>query len=198
MMQNLKILALILVLFQAHKAYGFVSPIGLSVVPPVQLPKENFAVAGIRLDLIWGIQQNVYGIDVGTLVNSTLQNSVGIQAVGGMNLNRGNTTIIGLQVAGIANINIGKTYLFGIQAGLYNENKGESFGYGVQVGAINLCDHMKLVGLELGLYNKAFEVYGFQIGLINSVEDLHGIQIGLLNFNNRGLFAVAPILNIGF
>jgi hypothetical protein len=81
---------------------------------------------------------------------------------------------------------------------LYNATDAESWIVGIQVGAVNNNPHTKVTGFELGLYNNALEVTGFQIGLINRVDNLHGLQIGLLNFNARGLFAVAPILNIGF
>ena len=64
--------------------------------------------------------------------------------------------------------------------------------------AANITPHTKIYGVQAGLYNRSLEVYGFQIGLINSVESLHGLQIGLVNFNSKGIFAVAPILNVGF
>jgi hypothetical protein len=69
---------------------------------------------------------------------------------------------------------------------------------GLQVALANYGPHMNVYGMQVAAYNKANEVYGFQIGVINVAETLHGVQIGLLNFNKRGLFAVAPLLNIGF
>jgi hypothetical protein len=75
----------------------------------------------------------------------------------------------------------------------------ESTIIGFEVGPLtNLGPHTTIYGLGVGIYNKAYEVYGFQVGVINSVTNLHGLQIGLLNFNDKGIFPVCPILNVGF
>ena len=179
-------------------AHALVSPIGVALIPQAELPPADFTITGLRLNLLWGDHHNVYGIDLGTLVNSTSLNSGGIQIAGGLNINHGTTSVVGAQVAGIANLNTNKLTVFGAQAALYNSNLAEGEIVGIQVGVINRNPHTKIAGLEVGLYNEALEVYGFQIGLFNKVDDLHGLQIGLINFNTRGLFAFAPILNIGF
>jgi hypothetical protein len=197
-MKLLNLLAVIFSLFCMSEAHALTSPIGISLFPPVQLPPTDFTITGVRLDLIWGDHYNVYGIDVGTLVNSTRQNFGGLEFAGGLNINHGSANVFGVQLAGIANINEQKLYVLGIQAALINSNSGEATLVGFQLGAANLNAHTKVYGFELGLYNRALSVTGFQIGLINSTADLHGLQIGLLNFNDHGLFAVAPILNIGF
>jgi hypothetical protein len=197
-MKFLKLAVLVLGLAFTFQAQALTSPIGISLFPPIELPPADFTVTGIRIDLLWGNQSNVYGFDFGTLVNSTLQNSGGVQIAGGLNYNKGSTTVLGLQAAGIANVNLQKTYVLGLQVALYNANLGESTLVGLEAGGINNSPHTKLYGFQVGLYNKAVEVYGFQIGLINSVANLHGLQIGLLNFNDHGLFAIAPILNFGF
>ncbi len=77
-------------------------------------------------------------------------------------------------------------------------NSGESDIVGLGVALANITPFTDVYGGQLGIYNKARDVYGFQIGLINVANNLHGIQIGLLNFNAKGLFSIAPILNIGF
>ena len=197
-MNFLKLAVLALGFLFIQEAHALVSPLGISLIPPVELPPADFTITGARINLIWGDQHNVYGLDVGTILNSTLQNSGGLQLAGGVNWNKGSTTILGLQVAGLANINVQHTFVLGLQVALYNANLGESKIIGIEAGAINNSAHTKLYGVQVGLYNKALEVYGFQIGLINSVADLHGLQIGLLNFNDHGLFAIAPILNFGF
>jgi hypothetical protein len=179
-------------------AYALTSPIGLSLFPPIELPPSDFTITGVRINAIWGDHQHVYGIDVGGIANETLQEFGGLQVAGGINYNKGTANIIGLQLAGVANITGSKLHVLGVQAALYNATDAESWIVGIQVGAVNNNPHTKVTGFELGLYNNALEVTGFQIGLINRVDNLHGLQIGLLNFNARGLFAVAPILNIGF
>ncbi len=179
-------------------ANALVSPMAVSLIPQAELPPSGYTITGIRANLLWGEHQTVYGIDVGTLINTTTQSVGGIQVAGGANINRGTATIVGLQAAGGANLNTNKVYVLGVQAALYNSNLAESTIAGVQVGAINTSPHTKVIGLSVGLYNEALEVYGFQVGLYNKVESLHGIQIGLMNFNTHGLFAFAPIINIGF
>ena len=180
-------------------SYAGVSPIGVSIVPPIQFPPEDFAVAGVRVNLIYGQHQKVYGFDFGAIGNITTQTMDGLQAVGGFNYNKGESNIIGAQVAGIGNWNINKSNVIGVQiAGLINSNRAESFVLGVIGSVVNLTEHTKVVGIEAGLYNKAHEVYGFQIGLVNMVESLHGLQLGLINFHTHGVFSVSPFINFGF
>lgn len=52
---------------------------------------------------------------------------------------------------------------------------------GVFENSANICPAQTTIGFQAGVYNKSHTVYGFQIGLINMT----------------GLFAVAPILNLG-
>ncbi len=184
----------------AMSAQAAVSPISLAVIPPVQLPLEDFTVTGVRASVLWGKHRMVYGFDLGAVGNITETSFGGIAVSGIFNLNQGEATILGLQAAGITNINVNKARIFGLQAALgVNSNQAESYVVGLQVaGLSNYSPFTRIMGAQISLYNKAREVYGFQIGLINFTESLHGVQIGLLNFNTRGLFAVAPILNIGF
>lgn len=197
-LRKFKILFVLLlsVLTGASAQAGF-SPLGLSIIDPVQFPPDDFTVTGARLNLIWGQVQSVYGFDVG-LGNVTTQSMNGIQ-VGALNLNRGTITAIGLQAGAIGNFNTNKANIYGVQAALgMNSNKAESVLVGLGVAAVNNTPFTKVVGAQVGLYNKAGNVYGFQIGIVNSAEYLHGIQIGLMNFNNHGLFSVSPFLNAGF
>jgi hypothetical protein len=180
-------------------AHALVSPIGLSVAGPVQLPPSDFTVAGARASLLWGNHRSVYGFDFSFIGNHTQNSFTGVALAGGYNWNQGTTTAIGLQAAGFANVNINKATIVGLQvAGLINYNGAESTLVGLGAALINRTPHTKVIGAQAGLYNQAREVYGFQFGLINSAESLHGVQLGLLNFNKTGLFAVAPFLNVGF
>jgi hypothetical protein len=184
----------------APRAFAAVSPLGLAIVPPVQFPPYDFTVAGARASVFWGKHRNVYGLDVGLLGTMTEQNLGGIQVAGGINYNKGMSTVIGLQAAGLSNINVNKAWILGVQATAgINSNQAESTIIGLSIGALaNLSPYTKVFGAQVGLYNKAREVYGFQIGLINSTESLHGLQIGLVNFHTRGLFSISPIINFGF
>lgn len=191
-------LLLLFTVFGSFKAEAAMSPLSVSIFPPIEFPPQDFAVVGLRVNLLWGKHRSVDGFDFGGLGNITTQHMNGIQVAAGVNYNSGTTTAIGLQAAGLANINVNKASVIGVQAALYNSNRAESTVGGIQVGAINNSPYTKMVGVQAGIYNKARTVYGFQIGLINMTDSLHGLQIGLVNFNHTGVFEVAPILNFGF
>jgi hypothetical protein len=179
-------------------AQAAVSPVSLSLLPPLQFPPSDFTVVGFRASLLWGKQRDIYGLDLGLLGNITEQTFTGIGIAGGANITHGTTTIIGLQLAGIANINTNKTSVYGVQAALVNSNTAAASVGGIELGVVNLAQNTNIYGLQAGIYNRALEVYGFQIGLVNVASSLHGIQIGLLNFHEKGAVSVSPIINIGF
>lgn len=194
----------LLVLFGAgisysSPVYAAITPLSVSIFPPVQFPPGSFTVTGVRTSVLWGSHQGVYGIDLGAIGNTTNGGFGGIAVSGIFNINRGTATVIGLQATGVTNINMDKARIYGLQfAAIMNANRAESTHVGFQLALANISPHTLMVGAQLGLYNRARTVTGFQIGVINVTENLHGLQIGLLNFNRTGLFSVAPILNFGF
>lgn len=197
---GLSVVALIAGAASSTQSFAAISPLGVAIVPPVQFPPSDFTVAGARASVLWGKHRTVYGFDVGVIGNMTELGFGGIGVSGIFNYNRGTANVIGLQAAGLANVNVNKARIFGVQvtAGI-NSNQAESTLVGLQIAPIsNYSPFTQVWGAQLGIYNKAREVYGFQIGVVNVAENLHGIQIGLLNFHKRGLFEVAPIINIGF
>jgi hypothetical protein len=182
-----------------NSAQAAISPVSVSIAPPVQFPPNDFAITGARISALWGKHRNVYGVDIGLLGNITEQSFTGLAASGIFNRTMGTTTITGLQFAGVTNINTGKTTVYGLQAALLaNYNSAESSVAGLQFALANMSDFTTIYGVQAGIYNKAKSVYGFQIGLVNITDNLHGIQIGLVNFNKAGPFAVSPVLNVGF
>src|SRR4051812_25078328 len=128
MLKSFLILFLLLIsVLSFQNAYALVSPVALSIVPPVQFPPDQFSVAGLRMSVLWGKHRNVYGLDIGAIGNITEQDFVGIGVSGVFNLTHGTTTIIGLQAAGIANINTNKTGVYGVQiAAAFNANSAAS------------------------------------------------------------------------
>lgn len=191
---------LLSILIAAPCARAAFSPLGVSIFPPLQFPPDDFTITGFRLDLLMGKHRSVYGFDIGAVGNVTEQNLGGIQVAGAFNYNIGMTDAAGIQLAGITNINVNKANIVGLQvAGAVNSNQAESSIVGLQLAALsNYSPYTKVYGMQVSLYNRARDVYGFQFGLLNVADSLHGVQIGLVNFNHTGLFAVAPILNIGF
>ena len=185
-----------LLALSSGNAYAAFSPVGISIFPPVQFPPSDFTITGARLNLPWGDHHSVFGFDIG-IANVTRQTMTGIQ-VGVLNVNGGMTNAIGLQVGAIGNFNTDKANVYGLQLGLINFNRAESMVVGLGIAAYNNTPFTKVIGAQVGLFNKANTVYGFQVGIVNSTDSLHGIQVGLLNFNTRGLFSVSPGLNIGF
>ncbi|MCM2278355.1 MAG: hypothetical protein NDJ89_09795 [Oligoflexia bacterium] len=192
-------LALILFAVSASPAHAALSPLGLSIVPPAQLPPETFTITGARVSALWGEHRQVYGFDLGVIGNKTQTSFGGLAVAGGFNWNQGSAVILGLQAAGVGNINVNKARIVGLQAAaFFNSNQAESTLVGLQVSLGNFSPYTNIYGLQVGVYNRAQHVYGFQLGLINVAQSLHGIQIGLLNFNQTGLFSVSPFINIGF
>jgi len=182
------------------KLFGALSPISISIVPPIQIPPSDFSVTGLRTSVLWGHHRDLYGLDLGLVGNITDQDFVGIGVSGLFNLTMGTTNIIGLQLAGIANINKNKLSGIGLQfGGITNINTAASTFSGLQASlGANYSPFTTVYGAQIGIYNVASVVYGFQIGLVNITESLYGLQIGLANFNRKGLFSFAPILNFGF
>lgn len=182
----------------APSARAAITPLAVSLVPPLQFPSSENSVTGLRLSALWGHHRDVYGFDLGGIGNITDQDFVGVGLAGVFNLTYGETR--GIQIAGVSNVNLQKTTVVGVQlAGLLNYNKAESSATGLQLALLgNVSSFTNVYGGQVGIYNTAKEVYGFQVGVVNVTESLHGVQIGLLNFNRKGTFYVSPILNVGF
>lgn len=203
-MQNFKKIILIALttlatVVPSSETFAAITPVSISIIPPVQFPPEDFSITGVRASVLWGRHRDLYGLDFGLIGNVTEQSFVGLGVSGVFNYTKGSTTILGLQLAGLANYNTNKTNVFGLQAALgANYNTAASSITGLQLSIANLSEFTTIYGIQLGVYNSALEVYGLQIGLVNVAKNLHGIQIGLLNFNAKGPFIVSPLINVGF
>jgi hypothetical protein len=180
-------------------AHAAVSPLGLSIAPPVQFPSSEFTITGARLSVLWGSHRDLYGVDIGGIGNITQQEFKGVALSGIFNKTEGRTTAVFAQAAGITNWNTNTTSVYGVQlAAILNMNKATSTIGGLQLALVNMSEQTAIYGVQAGLYNKARVVNGLQIGLVNDTTDLHGLQIGLVNFYHNGTFVVSPILNVGF
>ena len=152
------------------------TPLMISICNPVQLPSDDYDVAGLRLSLIYGLCNDFAGIDVG-LLNGTYGKFSGI-ALGGMNLTRGR--------------------LYGLQVGLLNASLSDqttpgSCSIGVQRGFINLSGSFcgwqdgllnasvgSFEGVQTSIFNGADKMYGAQFGIVNHANELHGVQLGII------------------
>ncbi len=137
--------AAITLLLAAVPAVAQDKPFQLALVAPIQIFPENTSITGLRLNLLYGRNQSVTGVDLG-LVNHTMSGeSKGIQW-GFVNLTDANFT--------------------GLQDGWINITKGDFEG--LQWGFVNYSNHGN--GLMVGFVNYAMSMKGLQIGLVNIIR----------------------------
>ncbi|MDD3953663.1 MAG: hypothetical protein PHY82_07105 [Lentisphaeria bacterium] len=139
--------------------------------PKTQLVPDYIDVSGLKLNLPYGSNQNMAGLDLGLV--SINGNTAALQ----VNLfNRSSENFAGLQV-GLVNV-AGTSG--GISISLFNST--ESIARGV----------------DIALVNTALEHRGIQIGLVNYTEFLTGFQIGLINIVTKSTVPFFPIINFCF
>ncbi len=148
----------------------------LSLVTPVQIFAESFAVSGLRINLIFGRNRALRGLDLGTVNEIT-------ERVEGMQL-------------GVSNLAGDVT---GLQFGFFNSATTSEAGC-CQLGTINILGGEDSQGVMLGLlFNKADNLRGFQFGLINICNTLDGCQLGLINIITQSeALMFCPFFNAQF
>lgn len=163
----------------------------------------------VSLNLVWGTNGGVNGMEVGGLGNNILGNVQGIQVAGWLNTVSDN--VVGSQIAGLANM-VGGTaqgvQLAGLfnasgpadavqMAGLFNTVNGDFLG--IQVAGLFNVVGSDAQGMQFsplfnvaagngrhqiaGFFNRAQDVSGVQISPFLNVADgaLRGLQFGLIN-----------------
>ncbi len=145
------------------------SPVQVSLFTPVQIVRPDRSVSGLRLDLIYGKNVNVTGIDWG-LANHDTGNGFAWQW-GAVNLVEKNFT--GWQDGAL---NMTRGQFTGFQSGLFNQTESAN---GVALGVVNFSKHMR----------------GVQIGVVNVTETMHGFQLGIGNVIQKGKIPILPIVN---
>lgn len=159
----------------------------LAIFNPVQLFAEPCDVYGLRLNLPYGKNCALYGLDLG-VVNQLSDEMCGAQ-VGAANIT---APMYGLQL-GAANVALGE--MVGWQLGA--ANAAQSVAAGLQTGAINLGGDYE--GLQIGGFNFADDYAGLQIGVVNVCNSLTGVQVGALNFILHGQYLLfCPVVNLSF
>jgi len=148
-------------------------PVQLALFDPAQVFPNDTSVRGVRLNLLYGYNQDMVGLDLG-LVNRTAGVTKGLQH-GGVGLVE--SDFVGWQDNFV---NVTKGSFQGLQSGAFNS---VGSGEGVQFGVLNVADH----------------VHGLQLGLLNVTNTLEGLQIGLLNVaSGKESLPVLPIVNWSF
>ena len=148
------------------------SPVQLSLFTPIQIVAPEKSVSGLRLNLIYGKNVDVTGLDWG-LVNHNTGSGFAWQA--------------GL-------VNVVEKDFTGWQEGAVNMTNGAFTG--LQSGLYNQTEDMK--GVAYGLINRAKNMRGVQLGLFNYTETMHGLQIGVANVIVKGKIPFLPIVNWSF
>jgi hypothetical protein len=145
--------------------------------PTLQLVDDDEDVKGIRLNLPYGVNRNVTGLDLG-FINHTKGEFSGVE-FGIVNLTEG-------PFAGWQNgiINIAQDRFTGLQfdpltlANVVGTGEGAQIAWG---------------------FNKADYLYGFQLALVNIAEDMEGLQVGLINIiRSKPTLWILPLVNWKF
>jgi hypothetical protein len=120
-------------------------PVQLSLFTPVQIFPEDDTISGVRLNLIYGRNATVTGLDLGLINHTTSGISQGLQ----------------LGVVGFVDSDF-----VGWQDNSVNVVKGNFRG--LQLGFVNYANNAE--GLQLGFVNYAENMHGLQIGLVNIIR----------------------------
>jgi len=134
------------------------SPIQLALFTPVQIFPENYTISGVRLNLLYGRNVSVTGLDFGFFVNHT---------TGGVSK--------GVQI-GLVGLN--EADFVGFQNNFVNIVRGDFEGF--QWGFVNHAHYAN--GFQLGVVNYAESMKGIQIGLVNIIKQ--GGQFPVFPFFN--------------
>jgi hypothetical protein len=153
-------------------AEGMPKPFQLSWVPGFQVFPQEDAIWGLSLNVLYGIQHDVTGLNLGPFAEATRLRGVAISIV-----------------------NTSREYVRGVHMGGGNAVEGHLAG--LQFGGANLVEG-DLEGMQLGIANSAGGGAGFQLGMVNHTTSMKGLQIGLLNFNEKGWLRFFPIFNFDF
>jgi len=117
-------------------------PIQLSLVTPIQLFPEDNSIKGVRINLIYGRNVSITGLDWGLVNHTTTGKSKGVQ-FGFVGLS--DSDFLGWQDN---SVNVTRGKFEGFQSGIFNHAKDMS---GVQLGLVNCAQIMN--GLQIGLVN---------------------------------------------
>jgi len=120
-------------------------PIQLSLFSPVQIFPEDTSIKGVRLNLLYGKNTSVTGLDWGLVSHTTAGKSKGVQ---------------------FGCVGLVDSDFVGWQATSVNIVKGNIEGF--QWGFVNYANYAN--GLQLGFVNYAGSMKGVQIGLVNIIR----------------------------
>lgn len=143
MKKSLFTLALLLLLLpQWAGIQGQTRPVQLALFTPIQVFPENVSIEGVRVNILYGRNRSLTGLDLGFVNHLSGGDSKGIQ-FGLVGIVEGNFT------GWMDNtVNYTKGKMEGLQFGFFNYAGKAS---GVQIGLVNYAENMR--GLQIGLIN---------------------------------------------
>lgn len=138
-------LAVFISIMMAAPVFAQNRPIQLALVTPIQIFPEDDSITGVRLNLLYGRNVSVSGLDLGLVNHTTTGMFKGWQH--GL-VGIADTDFMGWQDCGV-NITNGRCE-------------------GLQWGVVNYANEMS--GFQLGLVNYARSMKGLQVGLVNIIR----------------------------
>ena len=188
-----------------------VGQISLAPYVGTNFKKSNETINTVSVNVLWGINGGVDGVEIGGIANSIKYDMYGVQLAGLANTVGGD--VQGIQASGFLNYNNGTTngaqFTLGLNitndvnavqiAGLANVVHGNATGVQASAG-VNIVENnagFQIAGLankangtvafgQASVFNKAGYVKGFQLGLINVCDSIAGVPIGLINIVKKG------------
>jgi len=140
----LSILAIgLLLAFSAKDVFSQDKPIQIALVNPIQIFNEGTSITGLRINILYGKNTRVTGLDWGLINQTTSGVSKGVQ-FGLIGINEAD--YVGWQDNGL---NITSGSFEGLQWGIVNSAGTVN---GVQIGLVNYAANMNK-GLQIGLIN---------------------------------------------
>ena len=137
-----------------------------------QIFKEEVPVKGVRLSVLYAVQSEVSGVDIGLFNDTETMTGVGL---GLCNITRGNATGAHLG-AGCNQVDDDFT---GVQSGIANLIGGELSG--LQMGLASSAAG-GVTGAQIGLVTHSGDITGLQAGaLLNDAGEMNGAALGVCN-----------------
>lgn len=147
-----------------------------SIFSPIQLYPEDYDVYGLRLNLLYGENKSIYGVDLGGY-SYTTGDFYGVQMAVVVCARDGDCSAV--TGAGIANLSIG--------------NDG-----GISMAGFMNVAGGQYTGLQMACINHAQKFSGVQFGAFNHCEDFKGFQFGLINICKRQSLPFTILINWRF
>jgi hypothetical protein len=159
-------------------------PVQLALFSPAQVFPPETDIVGVRVDLLYGKNHDMTGLDIG-LVNHTTGSEFAWQW-GGVGYVEHN--FVGWQDNFV---NVTRGTFTGFQSGLVNHSGSTTAAF--QLGAVNHGGNV--TGFQLGWVNYTESMNGLQVGLLNWTKQMHGLQIGVGNIIEKGKYPFLPVVN---